>query len=361
MINITKPYLPDLDEYVKQLNLIWGNNYLTNNGPLHKNLEKKLTLSLGINDLCLINNCTSGLLISINDIEPCSEIITTPFSFIATTSSILWSKLQPVFCDIDEDYLFIDTKKVENLITSKTKAILATHVFGNSGNIEELCLICKKHNIRLIFDAAHAFAVNYKKKSILKYGDISILSFHATKFYHTIEGGAIYSKNASLMKKFKSIRNFGLNNHEITDVGINAKMSEFCCAMGLCVMKNIDAILSNAKYLYNLYNHMLLPLFKSGKLKQFTVNPNIEWNYSYYPIIFNKESELLKCSESLKNINIFPRRYFYPSLNTLKFFKNKCKMKVSESISKRILCLPFYYGLEESTIKTITTQIIKSF
>ena len=203
MVNVVKPYLPDLKEYVKQLDLIWEHNHLTNNGPLHKKLEKKLASNLGVNDLCLINNCTSGLLISMNDIEPNSEIITTPFSFIATTSSILWSKLQPIFCDIDEDFLFIDTKKVEKLITPRTKAILATHVFGNTGNLEELVLICKKHNIKLIFDAAHAFKVKYKEKSILNYGDISILSFHATKFYHTIEGGAIYSKKNSLMKKFK--------------------------------------------------------------------------------------------------------------------------------------------------------------
>lgn len=361
MINVTKPYLPNIEDYIKHLKCIWQTSYLTNNGPLHQVLEKKLASFLSLSDLCIVNNCTSGLLMSLNDIETGGEIITTPFSFVATTSSILWSKLKPVFCDIDKDFFFIDTEKIEKLITPKTKAVLATHVFGNTGNIDNLEYICQKHNIKLIFDAAHCFGVDYKNKSILEYGDISILSFHATKLYHTIEGGAIYSKNQNDMQKFKCMRNFGIENYEIIEIGINSKMSEFCCAMGLCNLDNIEKITINIKKIYNLYNDALAKLYSENKLIKFKINPNLKWNYSYYPIIFNEEIDLLKCLDALKKHNIMPKRYFYPSLNILKFIDNNNTMKISEDISRRILCLPFYYGLEENTINLISDKITSIF
>ena len=360
MIYVTKPYLPDIDKFYEKIKQIWESNHLTNDGPLNKVLEKKLANYLDIEDLCLINNCTNGLLMGLNEFESDDEIITTPFSFVATTSSIVWSKLKPVFCDIDKDFLFIDVDLVRRLITPKTKAILTTHVFGNTGNIDELEAICKEKNIRLIFDAAHAFGVKYKGKSILKYGDMSVLSFHATKLYHTIEGGAIYCNDKIFMKKMKAVKNFGYENYEIKELGINSKMSEFHSAMGLCNLEEIDSILLNRKKSCEMYDESLACLFDKGHISKPVINPNIEWNYSYYSILFNNESELLAAMEAMKSVNIFPRRYFYPSLNNIGYANGEI-MEVSENVSKRIICLPLYYNLGEENTKMISDILLRSF
>lgn len=360
MIHVTRPFLPNIKDFFAKIESIWTSKHLTNDGPLHKELEKNLCSYLKIQDLCLVNNCTNGLLMCMNEFEPNSEIITTPFSFIATTSSIIWSKFIPVFCDINKDFLFIDINKIENLITKKTKAILATHVFGNTGNIEKLEKLCKRNNLKLIFDAAHSFGVKYKKKSILEYGDLSVVSFHATKLYHTIEGGAIYAKNHEIIKKLKIVKNFGYENHEIKELGINSKLSEFNCAMGLCNLVHIKQIIDYRKKICKLYDNELSVLFDNKKIKKPTLNKNIDWNYSYYPIIFNKESCLIKVMEIMKSHNIFPRRYFYPSLNTVKFLKSK-KMKISEDISTKILCLPLYNDITKNSVKTISKILLNYF
>lgn len=354
MILVNKPYLPEMSRVFEKFSLIWETNHLTNDGPIHNKLEKQIASYLNINDICLINNCTNGLLMSLSYFNSGDEIITTPFSFVATTSSISWSKLKPVFCDIDTDTLFLDVSKVEKLITKKTKAVLATHVFGNTGDIELLSDICKRNNIKLIFDAAHAFGVKYKGKSILEYGDISILSLHATKLYHTIEGGAIYSNDSNTMSDMRVKKNFGYQNYQILDIGINSKMSEFNAAMGMCVLEDIDTILSDRKESCELYNSLIT----NDKVRKLNINENLEWNYSYYPIIFDTEENLLKSIEKLNMSNIYPRRYFYPSLNTLSYLKAK-KMKNSEDISSRIMCLPLFYGLDKGIVETIA-KIINS-
>lgn len=352
MINVNKPFIPEYEDYINKIKTIWDNNHLTNYGPLEKQLSKNLSNYLEVEDLCLLNNCTNGLLTCLNEFDSNDEIITTPFSFIATTSSIIWSKLQPVFCDIDPEYLFIDIAKIEEKITNKTKAVLATHIYGNSGDLEFLEELCKNKDIKLIFDAAHAFGVKYDGKSILKYGDYSVLSFHSTKVYHTIEGGAIYAKNKDDLEKMKLKTNFGFKNFQINEIGINSKMSEFNAAMGLCCLENIDSIIENRKKICLFYDSII----NFQNIKKIKINEKLSWNYSYYPIILENEAKVLDVMQKMNAKDIIPRRYFYPSLNLIKF-TNDCTMPVSEDISKRILCLPLYYGLSESEIEKIASCI----
>jgi dTDP-4-amino-4,6-dideoxygalactose transaminase len=352
MINVNKPYLPVFDNYVEKIKTIWHTNHLTNYGKLEKELESKLSEYLELPEICLLNNCTNGLLTSLSSFNSEDEIITTPFSFVATTSSIIWSKLKPVFCDIDSEYFFINPQLIEEKITNKTKAVLATHIYGNTGDIECLEKICKKNNLILIFDAAHAFGVKYKNKSILEYGDVSVLSFHATKTYHTIEGGAIYAKDKKTLDSLRLKTNFGFKNYQINEIGINSKMSEFNAAMGLCCLEEINKIFQERKDICEAYDFLL----KNNKTKKIKINKDIEWNYSYYPILFNSEQDLLNTIDSMNKNQIFPRRYFYPSLNSLHFVE-KINMNISDNISKRILCLPLYCGLQLEEIEKIAKII----
>lgn len=354
MIFVTKPFLPPKEDYDKYIEFIYDSSHLTNFGKLHNQLETKLKEYLNISDLALLNNCTDGLLIAIKSLNLKGEIITTPFSFVATTSSIVWNNCKPIFCDIDENTLFPNLDLIEKLITKKTTAILFTHIFGNTGDLDRLIDIAKKNKLKIIFDAAHAFGVTYKNKSILDYGDISVVSLHSTKLYHTIEGGLITAKDKSLLDKIKIMRNFGISNNEIVDLGINAKMSEFNSAMGLCNLNHIDDILISRK---NIYNHYLNNI-KNKDIRFIEINKDIEQNYSYCPIIFKNEEKLLKCVEKLNEEKIYPRRYFYPSLNTLGYVK-KSKCKVSEKIAKTILCLPSYYDLSIEDLDKII-KIINS-
>lgn len=358
MIFVNKPFLPDISKYTSMLEYIWKSNQLTNEGPLAKELEINLCNYLGIDQLCLINNCTNGLLMSINDFEPEDEIITTPFSFVATTSTISWSKFKPVFCDIDEKYFFIDVNKIESLITKKTKAVMATHIYGNAGNLDALESICKQNNIRLIFDAAHAFSVKYKNKSILNYGDMSILSFHATKVYHTVEGGAIYCKDKNFDEKMRLKRNFGFDNYKITEIGINSKISEYHAAMGLVVLDEMQRILQNRKGIFEYYNKILKDLVANQKISTINLNPDIDWNYSYYPVLMRDESVVEKTINVLQKNDILCRRYFYPSLSKL-YYTNSEYTPVANDVSKRVICLPMYYNLEYQNIDKIC-KIVES-
>ena len=278
------------------------------------------------------------------------EIITTPFSYIATTSSIIWENCKPIFVDIDPEFLSIDEKKIEAAITSKTTAILATHVFGNPCNIEDIAIIAKKYNLHVIYDSAHAFGVKYNNKSIFDYGTISTCSFHATKIFHTGEGGAIFTQNKELAKKIYYSHNFGHNGPlEFHGLGINAKISELQSAMGLSVLNHIDAIFKNRKEIVNCYNEKL----NFNYFRTFKIRNNTMWNYSYYPIIFENETNLLNVQKKLNEESIFPRRYFNPSLNTIEFVKGS-EMPISELISSTILCLPLYHDLSlEDTMKII--------
>lgn len=358
MINVTKTFLPPLKEYEKYLQEIWKSSWVTNDAQFVKKIELELKKYLGAKHLFLVSNGTIGLQIAIKALKIKGEIITTPFSYVATTSSVVWEGCKPVFVDIDPDTLCIDPAKIENSITNKTQAILPVHVFGNPCDVESIGKIAKVHKLKLIYDSAHAFATKYKGNSILDYGDINVLSFHATKVFHTIEGGAVVTRNDHLAKKLWCHRNFGHMGlsfpEKFLDLGINAKNSELHAAMGLCVLPKIKKIIAKRKILFEKYDE----LFSKTYLKRPETISGTESNYGYCPVIFKSESQLLKVVKYLKKYDIFPRRYFYPSLNKLNYV-TYYPCPISEDISRRILCLPLYYGLRIKDVKIISKLILE--
>ena len=357
MINVTKSYLPNKDKYKKYIDEIYENGWLTNQGPLVQRLEKRLAQYLGVKNIVLVSNGTIALEIAYRALDLKGEVITTPFSFVATTSSLVTNKLIPIFVDINEKTFNLNPKNIEKKITSRTSAILPVHVFGNACEVEEIKKIASKHNLKVIYDAAHAFDVKYKDKSVLNYGDISTLSFHATKLFHTIEGGALIINDDSLLEKVRYLINFGIKNQEeIPHLGTNAKMNEFEAAMGLCILDDIEKIKTNRKKVVENYRENL------NNIVQFQEqNINASENYSYFPILFKNEEELLKVQKALNEKQIFPRRYFYPSLDTLDYIKPKQICEISQDISKRILCLPLYVGIEKFSQNKIMEILRKNY
>ncbi|MBC5864215.1 DegT/DnrJ/EryC1/StrS family aminotransferase [Flavobacterium turcicum] len=353
MINVTKTFFPPLEDYNKQLERVWKNQWLTNRGELLQELEIKLKAKLDVSNIIIMNNGTIPIQIALQVLGQQGEIITTPFSYVATTSAILWEHCTPVFVDIHPEYLTIDETKIEAAITAKTTAILATHVFGNPCAIEAIEVIAAKHNLKVIYDAAHAFGVTYNGQSIFEYGDVSTCSFHATKLFHTGEGGAVFCKDADLNHKLFYSHNFGHNGPlEFFGLGINGKISELQAAMGLSVLPYMERIVASRKQVVEWYAAQL----DFTKLTPLKIRNNTEWNYSYYPVIFESEARLLEVQKALNDKQIFPRRYFYPSLNTIPYVNGE-PMPVSESIASRVLCLPLYEGLEEEDVVKIITTI----
>lgn len=357
MIPVTKPFLPPQQVYQHYLEGIWKRQWLTNMGPLANDLEMRLKDHLKLNHLLFVTNGTVAIQMAIKALELQGEIITTPFSFVATTSSIVWENCHPVFVDIDQDSLNIDANKIEAAITEKTSAILATHVYGNPCDVEKIEDIAKKHNLKVIYDAAHAFGVEINGKSIFEFGDISTCSLHATKLYHSTEGGLIVTKDPHLLKKLAYIRNFGFDGPEsFAELGINGKNSEFHAAMGLANLKYIDSINKKRKELTKEYDHKLQNL----KATRPIWHQDSENNYSYYPIVFESEELMLKIIEHLKLHEIFTRRYFYPSLShSLPYVKSESNLPVTEDIAKRVLCLPLYYDLTLEEVDLISRLMLR--
>lgn len=355
MTNVTKTYLPKKESYKQYLDEIYENGWVTNNGPLVQRLEKRLEEYLGVKNIVLVANGTIALEIAYRTLGISGFAITTPFSFVATTSSLVTNGIKPIFVDIDKDTLNIDADKIEESITEHTSAIVPVHIFGNPCEVEKIDTIAKEYKLKVIYDAAHAFDVKYNNKSILNYGDISTLSFHATKLFHSIEGGALIIKDDQLVKKARYLINFGIQNEEsIPELGANAKMNEFEAAMGLCVLDEIENIKEGRKRVVEKYNSELKDLVKLQKKNRYATPNN-----SYFPVMFKDEEELLKVKKALNEEDIFPRRYFYPSLDTLKYIEPKQYMGVSRDISKKILCLPCYPKLEEDTQDKIINIIKK--
>ena len=342
MINVTKTWLPDREKYKKYVDEIFAYGWVTNNGPVIRKLEKRLAQYLGVKNIVLVSNGTTALEIAYRTLDIKGYAITTPFSFVATTSSLVTNGIKPIFSDIDVDSLNIDPQKIEEKITKNTTAIVPVHVFGNACNIEEIDRIAKSYNLKIIYDAAHAFNVRYNGQSILNYGDISVLSFHATKLFHTIEGGALIINDDSLVEKARYLINFGIENPEsIPELGTNAKMNEFEAAMGLCMLDEMETILKKREKIYKRYFEALGRIVKTQRQ-----NKNSTYNFSYFPIILKDEKQTIKIQKALNAKQIFPRRYFYPSLDTLNYIEPKQECNISRDISKRILCLPIYPALE---------------
>jgi len=354
MINVTKTYLPNKEKYKKYIDEIYENGWLTNNGPLVQRLEKRLAEHLGVKNIVLVSNGTVALEIAYRTLGLKGFVITTPFSFVATTSSLVTNQLLPIFADIDPNSFNLDPKNIKKLITPNTSAILPVHVFGNACEVEEIEQIANKHDLKVIYDAAHAFDVKYKEKSVLNYGDISTLSFHSTKLFHSIEGGALIINDDELVQKARYLINFGIKNtEEIPELGTNAKMNEFEAAMGLCVLDDIKEIKQKRKDILENYRKELKGLVQFQKQ-----NENATENYSYFPVVFTNEAQLLKAQKALNEQEIFPRRYFYPSLDTLTYIEPKQECTISRDISKRILCLPIYAELEKN-VQDIIIKAIK--
>lgn len=357
MILVTKPFLPPIEDYRKYLESIWDSEWLTNMGPLANELENRLKEHLHVSNLLFVTNGTIALQMAIKALDLKGEIITTPFSFVATTSSIVWEGCTPVFVDIDPDSLNIDTNKIEQAITANTSAILATHVYGNPCDVEAIEIIAKKHNLKVIYDGAHAFGVEVNGKSIFEYGDISTCSLHATKLYHSVEGGLVICKDQIINKKLAYIRNFGFNGPEnFAELGLNGKNSEFHAAMGLTNLNYIKKIHEHRKLLSEAYDEKL----KGSNTRRPLWHSRSENNFSYHPIIFDSEQKMIKCMEFLKSHDVYTRRYFYPSLALSLPYVDHQSLEVTDDISQKILCLPLYYDLTLQQIKSICQLILEA-
>lgn len=342
MIPVTKPFLPPQEEYNQYVNQIWQRNWLTNMGPLASDLEMRLKNYLGLDHLLYVTNGTVALQMAIKALDLTGEIITTPFSFVATTSSIVWEACTPVFADIDPHSLNIDPKAIEAAITPRTSAILATHVYGNPCDVEAIDDIAQRHNLKVIYDGAHAFGVQVNGRSIFEYGDISTCSLHATKLYHTIEGGLLVTRNPELLKKLASMRNFGISGFDsFAGLGINGKNSEFHAAMGLVNLNHVNRIIEKRLELVNRYDDKLANL-KAFRPRWHQASEN---NGAYYPVVLESEELLLKIEKELQGFEIGTRRYFYPSLASALPYIEPASMPITDQLAPRVLCLPLYYDL----------------
>lgn len=356
-ILVTQSSMPPYEEYIEAIKPLWESHWLTNMGTYHKQLEEALKEYLDVPELSLMVNGHMALELAIQsfDFPEGSEVITTPFTFISTTHAIVRNRLKPVFCDVKEEDGTIDETKIEDLITEHTVAIVPVHVYGNVCNVEEIQRIADKYNLKVIYDAAHAFGVTYKGKGIGNYGDASIFSFHATKVFNTIEGGAVTFSDHKMYEKLYNLKNFGIRGEElVTSVGANAKMNEFCAIMGLCNLKHLDEAIQARKERFEYYVGQLQD-FKEIRILKKIEESN---NYSYFPILFdmNISDKRDEVYNYLKENNIYCRKYFYPITADAACFKNRYKntyLPIARELTKRVLVLPLYEKLELYNIKRI--------
>jgi len=364
-IYVTRPLLPSMENYIERLKEIWESQWITNNGNQHQKLEKELKEYLEVNNLSLINNGTIALQIALKALGLEGEIITTPFTFAATPHSISWSGLKPVFCDIDSETLNIDANKIESLITEKTSAILAVHVFGTPCDVEKIEKIADKHNLNVIYDGAHAFGTEINGTAIGNYGDISMYSFHATKLFNTIEGGALACNDSKLKEKIERLKNFGIKNEdEVIEVGTNGKMNEFQAAMGLEVLEKVENERRKRKEIKEVYHNHLEDI---NGITFIPENQNVKSSQQYLVIRINEEKFGLsrdEVYEKLKEYNIYSRKYFYPLCSNYDCYNEfesakKEKLSIANEVVNEVLSLPFYGSLGVTQVKKIS-EIIKS-
>ena len=361
-IYVTKPFLPSLPKFNTGLKEIWDNAWLTNNGPVLARYTKKLASYFDTENICLFNNGTLALQIGLQGMQISGEVITTPFTFVATSHALYWNRIRPVFVDIEPDHYTLDPKKVEAAITPWTTAILAVHVFGRPCQLKELAVIAKKHNLKLIYDAAHAFGVKVDGKSIAHYGDLSMFSFHATKLYHSIEGGALVFKDSGFKKTFDYLKNFGFESEvEVVMPGTNAKMNEFQALMGMQVLDHMPELLAKRKKVSEAYMQRLskVPGIRLPK----RMPTNVAYNYSHMPVEIMPEFRMSRdiLYEKLKKYNVFSRRYFYPLLTDFPCYRSLSTsdpLTIAKGVASRILTLPIYAELSMADVDNIC-QIIK--
>ncbi len=355
---VSVPALAPIGEFTGILRQAWDSRVLTHNGPLVQLLEKKVDQYLGVRNTVVVTNGTIALQLAIRALDLTGEIITTPFTWVATASAIKWENCTPVFVDIEKDTFNIDPEKIEAAITSKTSAIMPVHVFSNPVNIDRIEQIAKKHKLKIIYDAAHAFGVSYDGKPVMEYGDISCTSFHATKIFNSGEGGACFSPDSEVTRRLKRLRFFGHNDQkEIVEDGLNGKMTEVHAAVGLANLPYQDAVAEKRKRIFEIYFNKLNKL-EGVSFQKFKPD---EYNCSYLPLLFPSEKICIDVMEELFKSNAFPRRYFYPSLNTVKAVGEYIPMPVSEDVSKRILCLPSNNDLSFEDVEQLADFILQYF
>jgi dTDP-4-amino-4,6-dideoxygalactose transaminase len=353
-IFVSQPSLAPLDEFTKLLEGVWKRGILTHNGPLVQQFEDEISQKLNLKHFVVVSNGTIAIQMAIKALEIEGEIITTPFTWIATVSAIKWEHCTPVFCDVDPETLNIDPSKIEALITPKTKAIMPVHVFGNPCDVEAIEAIAKKHNLKVIYDAAHAVGSHINGKSLLEYGDIAATSLHATKLLNTGEGGGCIANSSELHEKLKRIRFFGHDDaKDIVEDGFNGKLTEVHAALGLANLNYYDEVLKDRKEKYLLYKALL----SNNESLVFQRIDRGEPNYSYFPVIFKSEELLLKVERTLTENGFVPRRYFYPSVNTFTKVVDYQPCPLSEDVAKRILCLPLFWKIGDENVRKIA-QIV---
>ncbi|MBR7630582.1 DegT/DnrJ/EryC1/StrS family aminotransferase [Aeromonas popoffii] len=362
-IYVTQPYLPPIEEFVPYLEQIWQNKVLTNGGPMHQQLEKELAEYLGVNQVVLFNNGTNALLTALQALDLSGEVITTPYSFVATTNSLVWNNLTPVFVDIDPVTLNLDPAKIEAAISEKTTAIMPVHCYGNSCDVQAIQAIADKHGLKVLYDAAHAFGVQDESGSILLHGDLSVLSFHATKVFSTFEGGAIICHDEATKQRINQLKNFGIIDEvTINDAGINGKMSEVNAAFGLLQLKHIQTALAARKVVDEFYREHLA---KIPGINILTSTAESVRNYSYFPVLVTEKYPLSRDElyEKLKQNNVFARRYFYPLISHFPMYSglssaNAKNLIVAEDATKKVLCLPIFPGMSEDDVKKVILNIM---
>lgn len=360
MIPVTKPFLPSREKLDQYLDEIYHRHWLTNNGELVQELTRRLEDYLGVENLLLVANGTLALQIAyralgVSDSSPGArpDAITTPFSFVATASSLKWDGVQPVFADIDPDTWCLNPDNIDRVITSATRAIVPVHVFGNACDVDSIEAIARARDLKVIYDGSHAFGARYKGESLLKHGDATTLSFHATKLFHTGEGGAIVFRRKEDLERAKKMINFGITGPEtIEELGINAKMSEMQAAMGLCVLDEMSENLKARSAVWHCYEKSL------GQTLQLQAKPDqLDYNYAYFPVLFQSECQTSQVTNRLKQHGVMARRYFYPSLDTTEVFSSSGHCYISQDICSRILCLPVYAELELESVKFVVSKI----
>lgn len=364
-ILVTESSMPEYSEYCEEIKSIFESKWLTNNGEKHKEFENKLKEYLGVSNISLFVNGHLALMTAIKamDFKEGDEVITTPYTFASTAHAIVQNGLKPVFCDINKDNYTIDVNKIEELITNKTVAIVPVHVYGSICDVEKIDEIAKKHNLKVIYDAAHVFGVKYKGQSIANYGDISMFSFHATKVFNSIEGGALVYKDNILKDKLDKLKNFGINGPEKVEyVGINAKMNEFSAAMGICNLRHINDEIKKRENVYNEYIKRLSNVAGITILKK---QDNVIANYAYFPVIFDKNvfgKSRDEVMDLLKEENIFTRKYFYPLITDFDCYKDlydSSKTPIAKYMSDNVLTLPMYANLSIEDVNRICDIILK--
>lgn len=363
-IYVTKPNLPPLDEFIPYLEQIWDNKILTNNGPFHQQLEQALCDYLGVEHLSLFSNGTIALVTALQALRITGEVITTPYSFVATAHSLVWNNIKPVFVDIDPDTYNLDPAKIESAITSHTTAILPVHCYGNPCDVERIQQIADTYGLRVIYDAAHTFGVRYLGESLLNHGDLSVLSFHATKVFNTFEGGAIVCPDAKTKQRIDYLKNFGFAD-EVTVMapGINGKMSEVNAAFGLLQLKYVDSAIERRRIIYDRYMEALANI---AGIHLPGIPEDTEHNYSYFPILVGKDYSISRDElySRLRDVNIYSRRYFYPLISSMPMYRGlassvKENLPEANTIAEQVLCLPIYPDLSESEQQLVIDTIIK--